>query len=495
MAGHVDEGVYGDHQFITIPRPPTEAERELNKVPNHVWPDLYFETAKDDTEAVYVKVSSIPAGTLLPFGGDLVTHWEYLARKAVQASAVSTWIPLEDADLDGRPLWFIPETQNPLVVSLHTRVGTAVKKRSTDVNVEIVWSVFPAPEFSSSARLFYCTLRDLNRSTRLRGPPVAGFFAKHMWGQQARLAAQTIRSRFLAGEKCPHSSDLLERACLGHPGRAERIYGAYRRTDGGDRAAAKLPASCISLPVEGGASAVSASLILPVPATQPAVTEGTSIPAPGEDLAVTVREDPAVAFHLPPEYHGVLIQPVSRVKFLTLTASFMDPSFEPASSWDPPRATLAEWWKAVSKRIRESYSKMAMPDDLKKAMRGRAKLYSAPVGEIADVVDLAVEAADGDLVVEAADEGSPPAKRSRRSVPRPRAVASSSSSSGRGVSGTGMDRGVISQPRSMMRDSRGPGATQSGVGSAPASGGAGGALSAEEVELFKALLLRVLERL
>jgi hypothetical protein len=156
---------------------------------------------------------------------------------------------------------------------------------------------------------------------------------------------------------------------------------------------------------------------------------------------------------------------------------------------------LAEWWKAVSSRIRESYSKMAMPDGLKKAMRGRAKLYSAPVGEIADVVDLAVEAADGDLVVEAADEGSPPAKRSRRSVPRPRAVASSSSSSGQGVSGTGMDRGVISQPRSIVRDSRGPGATQSGVGSAPGSGGAGSALSAAEVELFKALLLRVLERL
>ena len=215
LAGHVDEGVYGDHQFIAIPRPPTEAERELNKVPNHVWPDLYFQTANDGTEAVYVKVSSIPAGTLLPFGGELVTHWEYLARKAVQATAVSTWIPLEDADLDGRPLWYIPESQDPLVVSLHTRVGAAVKKRSTDLNVEIVWSVFGAPEFLSSARLFYCTLRDLNRSTRLWGPPVAGFFAKHMWGQQARLAAQTIRSRFLDGEECPHSIDRLERACLG----------------------------------------------------------------------------------------------------------------------------------------------------------------------------------------------------------------------------------------------------------------------------------------
>ena len=73
---------------------------------------------------------------------------------------------------------------------------------------------------------------------------------------------------------------------------------------------------------------------------------GSSVPAPGEDLAV--------AFLLPSEYHGVLIQPAPRLKILALKASFMDPSFEPVSSSDPPRATLAKWWKAVSKRVRDS---------------------------------------------------------------------------------------------------------------------------------------------
>ena len=123
---------------------------------------------------------------------------------------------------------------------------------------------------------------------------------------------------------------------------------------------------------------------------------------------------------------------------------------------------------------------MAMPDELKAAMRGRARLYSAPVGEVVDLVDLAAEAAVGDLVAEAADEGSAPAKRLRRSVSRPRAVASSSSSSGQGGSSTGFNRGVLS-----------PG----GASSASGPVGAGGALSAEEVKLFKSLLLRVLARL
>ena len=120
MAKHVDDGVYRIHEFIAIPRPPSDAERELNGVPNYVWPDLYFETAKDGTEAVYVNARSISPDTLLPFGGELVTHWEYLARKAIQSTAVSTWIPVEDPDLDGRPLWYIPESRDPRVVSLHT---------------------------------------------------------------------------------------------------------------------------------------------------------------------------------------------------------------------------------------------------------------------------------------------------------------------------------------------------------------------------------------
>jgi hypothetical protein len=251
------------------------------------------------------------------------------------------------------------------------------------------------------------------------------------------------------------------------------IYGAYSKTVIASSSVPALPASCL-LPAS-------------VSKTQPTVEEGNSISAPGEDLAVE--------FLLPPEYHGVLIQPAPRVKLLALTASFMDPAFEPPSSWDPPRATLAKWWKAVSQRIRESYNKMAMPDALKAAMRGRARLYAAPVGEVVDVVDLAAEAAVGDRVAEATDEGSAPAKRVRRSGSRPRAVASSSSSSGQGGSSIGFNRGVSSRPRSVMGEGRGSGAAPGGASSAPGSVGAGGALSAEEVELFKSLLLRVLARL
>ena len=77
----------------------------------YVWPDLYFRHARDGSEAVYVKSCRILSGTLLPFGGDFVTHWEYLTQKAVNSMAVSTWIPVEDADRDGRPLWFIPESK------------------------------------------------------------------------------------------------------------------------------------------------------------------------------------------------------------------------------------------------------------------------------------------------------------------------------------------------------------------------------------------------
>ncbi len=498
LATHVAEGVYGAHLFIAIPRSPSEAEKKVNKVPNYVWPDLYFLKAGDGTEAVYVKVKSIPFDTLLPFGGDLVTHWEYLARKSIQAMAVATWIPVEDPDLDGRPLWYIPGSSDPRVLSLHTRVGAAGGKRSKELNVEIVWSVFGAPEFSSSARLFYRTLRDLNRQTRLWGPPIRGFFAKHMWSPAAKLAAADIRSRFLNGEECPHSISGLDRECLGHPGRDERIYGAYNRTDGVIRPAVGLPDSCVSLPVVRAPlqlSVVPASLSLPVSETQPTTGGGNSVPAPGvlEDSSVAAAdEDPAVTFMLPAAYHGVLFQPEPRLKLLALKAAFMEPVFEPVASSDPPRATLAKWWKEVSRRIRDSYDKKAMPEDLKAAMRGRARLYRV---DVVDVVDLAVEAAIEDPVAESSGGGSAPAKRSRRSVSRPRAIATSSSSSGQDGPGTGFNRGVLSRPRSVMGDGRGSGTAPGGASSASGSVGAGGALSAEEVELFKSLLLRVLAKL
>jgi hypothetical protein len=282
-----------------------------------------------------------------------------------------------------------------------------------------------------------------------------------------------MKAAFLRGVEDPDKDVCLYRRCMGDAKRDDRIYGAYSKTVIASPSVPALPASCL-LP---------ASVSKP----QPIIEEGNSISAPGEDLAVE--------FLLPPEYHGVLIQPAPRVKLLALTASFMDPAFEPVSMSNPPCAMLAKWWKAVSQRIRESYNKMAMPDALKAAMRGRARLYSAPEGEVVDVVNLAADDAVGALVAEAADEGSAPAKRLRRSGSRPRAVASSSSSSGPGGSGTGMNRGVSSQPRSAMGDGRGPGAVSSGASSDSGAGSAGGALSAEEKELFKALLLRVLERL
>jgi hypothetical protein len=149
----------------------------------------------------------------------------------------------------------------------------------------------------------------------------------------------------------------------------------------------------------------------------------------------------------------------------------------------------------VSKRIRDLYHKKPMPEELKAAMKGRTRLYSAPVGEALDVVDLVAEAVIVDPAAEASDGGSSPAKRSHRSVSRPRVVATSSSSSGPDGPGTGISRGVLSRPRSVMGGGRGSGAAPVGANSASGFVGARGALSAEEVELFKSLLLRGLEKL
>ena len=112
-----------------------------------MWPDLYFLRASDFTEAVYVNASLISRGTLLPFGGEFVTHWEYLTRKVVESTAVSTWIPVEDPDRDGRPLWYIPESKEPLVSPLHLLVGVARNKGAKELNLKIVWSVFAAEDF------------------------------------------------------------------------------------------------------------------------------------------------------------------------------------------------------------------------------------------------------------------------------------------------------------------------------------------------------------
>ena len=100
-------------------------------------------------------------------------------------------------------------------------------------------------------------------------------------------------------------------------GQSDRIYGAYSETAIASLTVPALPASCL----------------LPVSVTQAAVLEDNSVAAAGED--------PAVTFRLPAEYHGVLFQPEPRLKLLSLKAAFMEPSFEPVVSSDPPRATLA----------------------------------------------------------------------------------------------------------------------------------------------------------
>jgi len=123
LTAYVADGVYGDHDFIALPRPPSDSERALNRTTNYVWPDLYFQPSGDGNEGVYVKSLSILPGTLLPIGGDLVTHWEYLAKKAADPASVPTWSRVEDADRDGRPMWFIPEYKEPLLFPLHLFVG------------------------------------------------------------------------------------------------------------------------------------------------------------------------------------------------------------------------------------------------------------------------------------------------------------------------------------------------------------------------------------
>ena len=98
-------------------------------------------------------------------------------KKAADSASVWTWIRVEVVDRDGRPMWFIPESKEPVLFPLHSFVGEARKKRAKFMNLEIVWSVFATEEFWTSARFFYRTLRELKRNTRLWGPPIGKFCA------------------------------------------------------------------------------------------------------------------------------------------------------------------------------------------------------------------------------------------------------------------------------------------------------------------------------
>ena len=300
------------------------------------------------------------------------------------------------------------------------------------------------------------------------GSPRRGFYAANMWGKESDKAAAAIKAAFLRGEEDPDNDFDLQRQCIGDPGRDERIYGVYKETTVASHSVPALPASCI----------------LPVSVSQPGNVEGSSVPASGEDLAEI--------FLLPLEYHGVVVQPdPGRKLLLLLKAAFMDPSFEPAASSDPPRASLAKWWQAVAKRLRDSFDKKTIPEDLKTALKGRSRLYSSAVREASDVVDLAAEAPVVDHVAEAPS----PAKRSRGSVSRPRVVATSSSASSQSEPGVGRSRRVLSRPRSGEDGGRGSGTPLGGANSASGSVCALCGLTAEEFGLLKPVLQRLLERL
>ena len=387
---------------------------------------------------------------------------------------MATWIRLEDPDRDGRPLWFIPEPENRLILPLHLSVGEACGRFANKLNLEIVfWSVFaPEDPFGTSARFMYRATRQLTKGTRLWGPPRREFYAAHIWGKDAVRKAAAIKAAYLRGEEDPEKQFAdQQRRCMGDPGRDTRIYGVFKDTTVGSRSVPALPASC-SLP---------ASRSLPASVVQPVIAAGSSVPAVGEDLAA--------AFLLPVEYYGVVIQPEPRLKLLMLKPDFMDPAFEPLASSDPPRANLARWWQAVGKLVRASYNKKPMPEELKLALKGRWRLYSSAAGVASDVVDLAAEAPAEDDTAEV----HAPAKRSRVSVSRPRGVDTSSSS--QGEADASHSRRALSRPRFIEDGGRGPGAALGGAESASDSIGALCGFTTEGLRLLKPLLQRLLDRL
>ena len=94
------------------------------------------------------------------------------ARLYPEPASVSTWVRIEDPDRDGRPLWYILEAENPLILPLHLSVVEAYGSAANKLNLEIVWSVFaPEDQFGTSSRFVYRSTRQLNRRTRLWGTP------------------------------------------------------------------------------------------------------------------------------------------------------------------------------------------------------------------------------------------------------------------------------------------------------------------------------------
>ena len=112
--------------------PPTEEDTETI-FPSYMWLSLYFQgvltgrkRASKGTpalmEGVFVNVT-LKAKTLLPAGGQFVSHWKHLAARRVDPASVSTWLRIEDPSPNGprksKTLWFIPGRAIPLVAALH----------------------------------------------------------------------------------------------------------------------------------------------------------------------------------------------------------------------------------------------------------------------------------------------------------------------------------------------------------------------------------------
>ncbi len=163
--------MYDHFPFIVAPRSPTAEEVAINTTANFVWPGLEFDILRSG-EAVYVGGAPIAEGTLFPFGGQFTTHWEYLVARALKPSSVAAWIPVEDHDRDGCPLWFNPAPENPRIRPLHLSVGEASGRDAAKLNLEIAWSVFaPEVQFGTSSRFVYRSTQQLDPGARLWGPP------------------------------------------------------------------------------------------------------------------------------------------------------------------------------------------------------------------------------------------------------------------------------------------------------------------------------------
>ena len=118
--------------------PPTEEDTETG-FPSYMWLSLYFQgdltgrkRASKGTpalmEGVSVNVITLKAKTLLPAGGQFVSHWKHLAARRVDPASVSTWLRIEDPNPNvlrkSKTLWFIPGRVNPLGAALHERTSS-----------------------------------------------------------------------------------------------------------------------------------------------------------------------------------------------------------------------------------------------------------------------------------------------------------------------------------------------------------------------------------